>query len=311
MRRTLIVVILLVASGCAKSNQPSSPDGAFSARARVIADAWRATLGGAAGDSWHTGLVPLQDLTVPPAEGFTDDIRFAFASGWYTSVVDLPTNAPASGDVRFPDGGVLSLPLVSASTAYHEIDKGDPPCRQNLDTPSPETSRPSGSVGTTAPHTCAILTVTAVKLGTTTLRTSRGLASVPAWLFTVKELPAPVARAAFAATSTTHVPYPSIPPMQGDQTHGIAAAIRLTSAQDRRLEYTIGIGACAQNPIGLVHETDETVVIGGSTDAPTSTSCDASLVLQPVSVTLDRPLGTRAIFDAVTGGPMIQSGSRF
>jgi hypothetical protein len=322
MRRVPIAVVLLAAiSACASpSKPPAQPDSAFAARAKLIADGWRTALAGPAGDSWRTGFVPLQDLTVPPAEGFTDDLRFAFASGWYTSVVDLPADTPANGQVVLPDG-TLSIPLVSASAGYHAIDQGDPPCRQPAGTPPastppagtapPATSNSAGPVGTTAPHTCAILTVTAAKLGTTTLRTSRGLASVPAWLFTMRELPAPVARAAFAAGSTTPVAYPTIPPAPADQLRNLAGAAKLTSAEDGRLQYTIGIGACDRNPTGLVYETDDAVVIGGKTDAPTESSCNASLRLQPVGVALAKPLGSRAIFDGVTGRPMIQSGSRF
>ena len=56
------------------------------------------------------------------------------------------------------------------------------------------------------PNTCAALLVTGVTLGTVTLRTSRGEASVPAWLFTVRELATPVARVAVAPSAIAAEP---------------------------------------------------------------------------------------------------------
>jgi hypothetical protein len=235
----------------------------------------------------------------------------AFASGWYTLRAELSDNLPTDTPVRFPDGSTLSVPLVTARAAYAELDRGDPPCQQNPGQPTPAIPTtptspvPDGPVGAPAQHTCASLTVTGVTFGATNLRTSRGLAVVPAWLFTVVELPAPVARVAVSPAALSPVATPSLPPMDPAQLSGLAAAQRLTATEETRLSYTIGVGACDQNPKGVAYETDDAVVIGGTVTRPATGQCAGSLKLEPVSVTLSKPLGARVVLDAISGRPMV------
>src|SRR3954465_4744943 len=72
IRSALVVAaVILLAAGCARGGAPSSADAdaAFHTRAQELADAWHTALAGPAGQTWKTGLVSLQDLTVPPAAG--------------------------------------------------------------------------------------------------------------------------------------------------------------------------------------------------------------------------------------------------
>ena len=78
-------------------------------------------------------------------------------------------------------------------------------------------------------------------------------------------------------------------------------AQRLTGIDCNRLTFTIGIGACQTGPRGLVHETDDLVVIGGDPGTAKPGDCPALLVYEPVSVTLAAPLGARPVIDAVSG----------
>jgi hypothetical protein len=304
----LAAAALLSATACARaSSSPQARRTAFEDRARAVVDAWHAA---STGDAWRTGFVPLQDLTVAPKQGFTDDLKVAFGSGWYRTRTDLTTVTPAGGVVAFPDGTTLPVPLVSARDGYSEMDMGDPPCLGSPPVPTSPGPQPSGTgkdgaVGAPAQHTCAALTVTGAHLGTTTLRTSRGEAVVPAWLFTVAELPAPVARVAVAATAISPVPHPSVPPAGSGQSTGLASAQRLTAVDGARLSYTIGIGACDTNPAGIAYETDDVVVIGGTVDRSTGGLCIDLLKLQPVSVTLAGPLGARVVLDALGGQPLV------
>lgn len=316
MRRLLLIASVAL-SGSACATQPgtsrSTSESAFADRAATIAQAWHATLTGPAGQTWRSGLIPLQDLTIAPDTALNEDLAFAFSQGWYSLATSLPPGDHDRGTVSFPDGTSLSLPVVNAVAAYQAMHKGDPPCSQSQQQPptglpSPATGPTAGGpVGTVAPHTCARLTITDVKAGTTTLRTSRGAATVPAWLFTVRELPVPIARAAIATQET--MTYPTFTPM--DQPGRLASVSKLKTANDRQLEFTIGIGACDRNPTGLAYETDEAVVIGGRTDQPRGSTCDNSLVLQPVSVSLKQTLGSRAVFDAVSGRVLIQTNARY
>jgi hypothetical protein len=315
MRRALLttIVVLATAAACARQGpRAAAPEAAFAQRARAVADAWHAAVTGPAGATWRTGLVALEELTVPPAQELTDDLRVALASGWFRTRTPLPSTTPLPVTVTFPDGATTRAPLVSARAAYAELDRGDPPCRQPLplppasSTPAPAGTTADGSVGAPASHTCAELTVTGATLGTTRLRTSRGVLVVPAWLFSVAELPAPLARAALAAAALSPLPQASVAPW-ADQPSPLAAAMKLTAADDTTLTYTIGVGACDRDPTGLVYETDDAVVIGGRVQPATGGPCVGALALQPVSVTLTRPLGARAVLSAASGQPLLRT----
>jgi hypothetical protein len=307
-------LVLLAATACARQHpgQPAAPQAAFEQRAETVADGWRTAVAGPAGDRWRTGLVPLEELTVPPAGGFTDDTWHAFAAGWYRLRAPLPTSSASSTVVEFPDRTTLRVPLVDARTAYAAMDRGDPPCQQSapgapLPTQAGAGSDPTAPVGAPAEHTCAVLTVTAVAPGTTELATSRGQVTVPAWLFTVAELPEPVARAALDPASLSAPPQPSVPPWAGAPQ--LVSPARLTKVEGDRLTFPIGISGCDRNPVGLAYESDDLVVIGGRSDPPTGGPCPGALALPPVTVTLAEPLGSRVVLAVGTGWPLIRTAS--
>lgn len=322
--RTAALASLLLAatlSGCAEPHRsPAELVTAFEHRALEVDQAWRSFLETPEAQTWRTGLVPLEDLTVPPAEGLDSGTSFAFAHGWYRAAVPLPSSQPDPATVTFPGGETVTVAIDSASAVYGRIDKGDPPCRGETTqspsgdavsaAPSPSggesggagTAGTTGNTGTPAEYPCVILTVTGVSLGTTMLRTSRGPATVPAWLFTVAELPAPVARVALRPTELFPLPDPGIEPMRSD-TQGMVAAMRLTAIRDQTVSFLVGAGACSGNPRGLVYETTEAVVIAGMVDSSQG-PCVASLSLRPVTVTLVSPVGERVVLNAFDGRPM-------
>jgi hypothetical protein len=195
------------------------------------------------------------------------------------------------------------VPLISAATAYGQMRRGEPPCRPTGGPPVPSTAT-SGPAGVPAVHDCAVLTVVGARLGQTTLRTSRGEATVPAWLFTVRELTKPVARVAFDASVTTPVTYPAVAPPSAGELTGVAGAVWITAGADRRVEFTIAVGPCDRDPVGLVHESSETVVVAGLTTPATKACGGGSLKYAPLAVSLKEPLGGRPVLDAVTGRPL-------
>ncbi|MER7330077.1 MULTISPECIES: hypothetical protein [unclassified Micromonospora] len=319
MRRTAALLglpLLMIVAGCAAAG--SKPielsDGdprrmAFTSRATEVAEAWRPT------PAWTTGYVPMQDPTVLLGDpGFTEDTKLAFLNGWYRDQVALPAEKPADGAIRFPDG-TLTVPLVSAATAYGQLDQGDPPpCggrpkgpagpkfpgRPGTGGPTVEPG-PDGPVSSTPQTACVPLTVTAVKLGTAPVRTSRGEAQVPAWLFTVEELSAPVARVAVAPTAVTAVPEPAAPSSPAPQ--GVVSAQDLRSVDGATLTWRLGVGSCDTGITPLVQEHDDVVVVGGVVTTATG-PCNAMLKLEPVTATLKAPLGDRTVLDVVTGAPL-------
>ncbi|SDY70146.1 hypothetical protein SAMN05444365_103178 [Micromonospora pattaloongensis] len=315
MRRTAALVglsLMLLAAGCARpGTAPAAPApsaderaDAFARHATEVAETWRTAVGA---DKWRRGYVPLQDRTVLTADpGFTNDTKQAFLQGWYRDGIPLPAGKPADGTVRFPDG-TLTVPLVSARDAYRELDQGDPPPCARPARPAPTGADPNGAVSSGPDTACIPLTVTGAKLGTATVLTSRGTATVPAWIFTIEELKAPIARLAVAPTAITAMPTP--PERSGQLPEELVAAQDLTAAEGAKLTYRLGVGACDKDIERLVQEHDDVVVVGGSVRR-SQEMCTQQLLLHPVTVTLDRPLGARAVLDVATGRPLLLTTAR-
>lgn len=306
----LLVLPLLLTAGCATTGggsvdaarSPTRGAEVFDQRAAQVAEAWRP------GPDWNTGYVPLEGPTLLTGDPrFTPDTEVAFRSGWYRAEVPIPPTR-VGGEIRFPDGR-LTLPLVSTAEAYRQLDQGDPqPCpgrpkRPGRPTPGGPTVEPGpdGLATSSAQNACLPLTVTAVTFGAVPVRTSRGVAQVPAWLFTIKELATPVARLAVAPTAITPVPKPTTPAWPVPD--GLVAAQDLAAVDDARLTVRLGVGACDTGITPLVWERPDVVVVGGGVTRATG-ECIALLRLEQVTVTLAAPLGTRPVLDVATGAPL-------
>ncbi|WP_405113306.1 hypothetical protein OG559_06115 [Micromonospora sp. NBC_01405] len=358
MRRPVLALVglplLLIAAGCDPAGSELAADDrweSFHQRAAEVAEAWQP------GNAWTAGYVPLQEPTVLLGDpDFTPETEQAFRNGWYREQVAVPTAKPADAAIRFPDGA-LTVPLISAGTAYRQLDQGDPPpCEGRPQRPTPE-KRPSfppkpgatdgpivepgpdgpiikpgpdgpivepgpdgpiikpgatggptiepgpdGPVSSVPSAACVPLTVTAVRLGTAPVRTSRGEAQVPAWVFDVEELEAPVARLAVAPGSVTAVPRGVAP--TGPVPDGVVGGQDLQAVDGARLTWRIGVGACDVVFTPLVWERDDVVVVGGGV-TPATGICTDQLVLQPVTAPLKAPLGDRTVLDVSTGAPLV------
>jgi hypothetical protein len=295
MRRWLVAVAVPLAllAGCAQGGSGGAPpasgsgDADFDRRAAEVAEAWRASGAGAA---WRDGFVPLEELTVLPGDAsFSADTKAAYMSGWFRSTVQLSTKAPSGGSVRFADGKAMSVPLVSAAEAYRAMDKGDPPCNSEGEVapavPPPDVESPPAAKGRAMPGHCTALTVTALKLGTVKVNTSRGEATVPAWLFTVDELARPVARVAVAPAAI------KTPPSGGPMITGLE---RVT-VDGARLTYTI-IAGCVKDTTPRAYEADDLVVVG-ATSTPIGGACADVARFEKLTVTLKAPLGDRMVLN--------------
>ncbi|MFU8870489.1 hypothetical protein [Micromonospora sp. SL4-19] len=329
MRRTLALLglpLLLLAGCAAPGSDPAGPSvdplnhrwEAFYQRAGEVADAWRP------GEVWRSGYVPLEEATVLTGEpGFNGDTKQAFLLGWYRDQIALPTATPADGTIRFPDG-TLRVPLISAAEAYAQLHQGDPPACDGRPMAPPTTGPgrlkdggptiepgpdgllptrpgPDSPVATHLDTPCVPLTVTGVKLGSAPARTSRGLAEVPAWLFTVAELRVPVARLAVAQRAVGARPEAVAP--DRPLPDGVVAVQTLDAVDGARLDYRVGVGACDSDVTPLVLERDDVVVLGGGVIRSTE-MCTAQLVAKPASVTLKAPLGDRVVLDVGSGIPI-------
>ncbi|MCX5069397.1 hypothetical protein OOJ91_26475 [Micromonospora lupini] len=310
MRRGVLLLVLPLLSivGCAAtSGEPAAPPTAtahraFDGRAAAVAAAWQP------GPGWRDGYVPLQGPTVLTGDPrFTPDTETAFRSGWYRAQVAIPPTR-VGAEIRFPDGR-LTLPLVSAAEAYRQLDRGDPlPCPgrpKRLGRPTPGGPSvepgPDGWATSTTEAACLPLTVTGVTLGAVPVRTSRGEAQVPAWLFTVEELATPVAQLAVAPSAVT--PVPSAPTPTQPLPEGLVAAQDIVAVDGARLTLRLGVGACDTGITPVVRELPDVVVVGGQVTRSTGV-CTDQLKLEPVTVTLATPLGARPVLDVFTGAPL-------
>ncbi|MFB9851517.1 hypothetical protein ACFFMR_14110 [Micromonospora andamanensis] len=311
MRRTLALVglpLLMMAAGCAPAgSEPTGPGlptdrhEAFEQRATAVAQAWRP------GAEWTTSYVPLQEPTVLLGDpAFTEETKLAFHAGWYREQVPLPSGRPDDGTVRFADGE-LRVPLVTAAEAYRQIDKGDPPpCPgrpKDPGTPPPANppDGPDAPVSSEPQAACIPLTVTNVELGSAPVHTTRGEAQVPAWLFTVEEINAVVARVAVADDAVDALPEPVAPATPAPQ--DLVSAQDIESVDGATLTFRLGVGSCDTGITPLVQEHDHLVVVGGTVVRSTGV-CDDMLKLEPVAVTLRAPLGSRPVLDVVSASPL-------
>jgi len=269
----LVVTALL--SACGVSNSVGADASDFNKRAKSVAAAWRSSGAIAA---WRNGIVPLGELT--QVSGFDDsDLKDAYAEGrigLQGTLDDIKT----SGVVTFPDGTTMPVALVGAHTAYTglAVPQGRP-CASN--------------------ERCAGLVVTGATLGTTTLLTNRGQATVPAWRFSVAGLTQPLVRVAIDPASMTTPPAPSFDSRPANL--GVEVA-QLIGVSGNEIRYQVWIGACNTEPRPLLHEEADIIVLGGVvTPPPPNYSCTSQAIAAPVAATTATPVGDRPIVDAITG----------
>jgi hypothetical protein len=288
MRRIAILAALALAlSGCASvatispaAPQTANPD-AFQQRAQEVVAGWERS---GMPKTWRLGFVPLSvdKVIVTGDPGFTGDSKLAFLAGRFTLRAGLPL-PPPPGQVLFPDGSRLPVHLVTAEDAFAAMAKPN-----------------SNSCG----KPCQPLTITQINLGTAKVLTTRGNATVPAWLFTIEGLKTPIAYMAVADKDVSEVPAP--PAADYPALRGIVAAENVISVDGTTVRFTVGVGTCDTNIKPLVYETADTIALGGSVTTPDGV-CNSMLKLQPVTITLAKPVGDRALIDGVGGRPLTVS----
>lgn len=280
--RTLLsfTALGLLTAGCGTGtagSDESSPAPHTRARALAVAEAWD---GSTAAEVWRSGYYPLGDPVQLPDGAFHSGAdKEAYLSQNLALRADLP-ESPRKAKVTWRNGDSLTLPLLDARAAYDTLGGNDRP----------------------GPR----LTVTGAKLGETTLVTSRGPATVPAWLFTIEGYDTPLKR---VALSPAKPPKPPIAPVGSlsselwelNQVVGVASDGRSVTVRAHH-------GACDDGPAVDVLETKGSVVLSGYMVGTKDGVCTAQLLAKKVTVELDRPLGDRILLDAFTGRPVRGAG---
>ncbi|MEV0584173.1 hypothetical protein [Nonomuraea sp. NPDC050310] len=276
MRRLPVVLLLLVAA-CGTSPAPTTADD-FHARAREIAERWQAA---PEREAWTDGFVPLAKLTIdPPSRGMPKWTGVSELNAVWELATELPAARPEPGVLTWPDGSELSLPLVTAETAYRAM------------------SRPRDFADEECPAKgCRPLRVTAASLGWAPFPTSRGEARVPVWEFTVAGLPQPFRRVAVDPAAMGGPP---------QQRKGEWQEVFTYRADGTSLRLTFGYGSCDTTHGGRAYETPQVVVVDADVrPKPDVRVCNAMLHHAETDVRLREPLGTRVVLDAASGLPLL------
>ncbi|MEV7856985.1 hypothetical protein ACIPJO_34300 [Streptomyces sp. NPDC086993] len=188
-----------------------------------------------------------------------------------------PETELKNGQVTWAGSKALTRPLTGAAESYKAL---------------------SGGYTGAGPH----LTVTGARLGEMRVATSRGPATVPAWLFALDGYDSPLKQAAVMPSS---LPRPPIGRANDIPGHSLDRLVRI--AADGRSATVVALhGACDDGPVVDVLETDGSVVLSGAVKPRKDggSVCTKQARLQQVTVKLAHPVGNRVVLDAYTGQPV-------
>ncbi|MFD4878423.1 hypothetical protein ACFWOB_34325 [Streptomyces sp. NPDC058420] len=196
---------------------------------------------------------------------------------------------PMDDAVRIPESGWRSTADEQAYETQHFVLRGD------LPTTAPGVGKVDWGSG-------GMLTrpLWGAKLGTATITTTRGPATVPAWLFTLEGYDTPLKR---IAVTPSPLPKPPIGSVQ-EGSGGLRRVTRLTATAKDGRSVTVRAthGSCDDGPVVRVLETDESVVVYASVAGERNGPCNAVSLEQSVKADLRKPLGI--LLDARTGRPV-------
>ncbi|WP_419999266.1 hypothetical protein [Streptomyces boninensis] len=278
--RLAVLMVAVVAvgfsTGCGSQNEGTEAAGdakKLAARARQVAAAWD---GSTAAAAWRAGYHPMGDVVQLPRGGLKSPAdKQAYAEQSFILRSKLPATRPADGRVAWNEGTALTRPLLGADEAYKTL---------------------SGDHAGESPH----LTVTDAKLGEMVLATSRGPATVPAWLFTLAGYDSPLKR---AAAVPSKLPQPPIKRRVGGPGFPLSSVSYIAS--DGRSVTVLALhGSCDEGPAVKALETRGSVVLSNSVKNPKEGVCSKDAKEEHVTVKLDQPLDDRVLLDATTGRPV-------
>jgi hypothetical protein len=235
-------------------------------------------------------FVPVGELTRQIGDwevAVGDNNKAALIAGMVIAAVDLPADAPGDAEVRWDDGTTATMPTISAEQALQELRAaGIPQC--------PE---------------CIPLQVTAAALSTTTVQTSRGPATAPAWEFTLIGTSVVVTRIAVAAHDGIIVKPPPWDPNNPPTGISVESATGTVGGTELTVAF-IGAPDTGNQPCGAdytaeaVESDTAVVVIVISHSNAFAGACRAVGAPRVATVRLAEPLGDRAVLEVKEGMPI-------
>jgi hypothetical protein len=279
------VALLLVAAGCVGVGPGlSSNDGGdrLHVQARAALARWADAAGG------KQGIAFVGDLTGQIGdweEQVGGNNKIALMSGLIRPGVGLATQTPAPANVTWADGTSTAVDLISAAQALDQIVK---------------------SAGSTCSD-CRALEVTAARLTSGSVETSRGPATAPVWEFTIQGTGVKVTRVAVAG-GTSVVPPPWDP---NDAPEGISIDSASGAPDATHLTVSfVGAPDGADRPCGAdysaeaVESTLAIVVIVVEHRNLTAGACLLVGAVRTADVTLASPLADRTVLEIKQGLPV-------
>ena len=281
-RCALPLLATVVLAGCALAPGATDPT-AVHQRAESVLSQWADAVV-AAGE--RAAVTPVGELTGQIGdweEAVGDNNKRALMAGMVASGSPLSEEAPSDGEVTWPDGTTTKVPLLSAQDAIVAIES-------TTAAPCPD---------------CTMLLVTAARLTSGPIQTSRGPATAPIWEFTVQGTDVKVTRVAIAN------PVVVAAPEEGDPQLGLA--IDSASGSVGGTELTVAfVGApdpgdkpCGEDYTAEAVESDlAVVVIVTRHPHVTLGACSAVGARRTATATLAAPLGDRVVLDLRQGTPV-------
>ncbi|GHB51472.1 hypothetical protein GCM10010377_48140 [Streptomyces viridiviolaceus] len=244
------------------------------ARAQQVADAWDGSI---AAEAWRKGYYPTGEAIQLPDNGLSSATdKRAYEDQNFLLRGNLPAATRKDGQVTWKGGGSITLPLVDARAA----------CGMDRN-------------GSGAPY----LTVTGARLGEMTVATSRGPATVPAWLFALEGYDTALKRMAVSPSKLPESPIKQSARVSSGQLLPLGRLVGVADAC-RTVTVPANHGSCDDGPGVDVLETNGSVVLSAFIVEARKGPWTGEMNGESVTVVLNRPVGSRVMLDAFTGRPV-------
>jgi hypothetical protein len=215
-----------------------------------------------------------------------DNNKAALLDGLVQAAAALPEGVPSRDKVKWLDGTTIEVNLISAVEALEEL--------------------VASGTAASCPE-CRPLLVTDARLATGLVETSRGPAEAPVWVFTIEGTAVRVTRVAVDESITVTPPAWNA----DDPPEGISVQTAVGSAASRDLQVVFtGAVEGRDKPCGAGYDAEAVesdlavVVIVVEHRNPAPASCTAIGRTRTADVTLEVPLGDRAVLEVRQGLPV-------
>ena len=286
-RRGLVAVAALAValSGCSLIPSANNDPTRLHQQAQDDLARWADAVG-AGGQSSFVPVGELMNMVGDWGSADGNNNKLAMMSGLFEAAAPLPAGQPPDGEVRWQDGSTATVRLISAQDALAAMKAG-------------------GGMGC---KECVPLQITAARLTTASVETSRGPADAPVWEFTLQGTPALITWVAVSAPVMAAAPTWN----PDEQPIGIQIESATGSAAGRQLTVGfVGAGGSADQACGADYTAEAVesslaivVLITEHPHVSLGEACTMEGHYRTAQVELAAPLGKRAVLEVRQGQPV-------